>query len=73
MVDFGDYLRQEQRLRELAKTDAEAFEAYRRHCQRLNIMSNAMNRIARRQTYGSLQEEVDAMRALAVDALRLTA
>ena len=69
-VDFATHLKQSAALRRVAKSDPDAFEAYRRMMRSINRYSSTLDRISRRDIiHGSLQEEVDAMRGAARDAL----
>lgn len=68
--DLGQRLKQSAALRRVAKSDPDAFEEYRRMTRSINKYAGALQRISRREViHGSLQEEVDAMRGAAYDAL----
>ena len=67
---LGDYLREEGALRRLASSDEDALVAYRRLVTRVAVLSTAIDRISRRDTYGSLHEELDMMRSIAIEAMK---
>lgn len=66
-------LTEERALREAVRRDKLALAAYRRRDLQLRIFGTAVHRIARRAAFAvhdSLQVELDALRAIAMDALR---
>ena len=71
-MTFSEILEANKELRAYAKTSKPVMDLYREMCRQIATYATALDKIARRDQYmlGSLQEEVDSMRSIAIEALK---